>query len=45
MTNIPVSMVSGAHLVYYCFYLAEQEWAAEMAHLLVCLARATGEWR
>jgi transposase len=38
----------GAHLVRDCVYVAEQEgqqWAAEMADLLLSMAKAAGEWR
>jgi transposase len=38
----------GAHLVRDCIYVAEQEeqqWAAEMADLLLSMAKAAGQWR
>jgi transposase-like protein len=40
--------ICGAHLVRDCLYVAEQEqqeWAGEMADLLVSMARAAEEWR
>jgi len=40
--------ICGAHLVRDCVYVCEQEqqsWAAEMADLLVRMARAADEWR
>jgi transposase/uncharacterized coiled-coil protein SlyX len=40
--------ICGAHLVRDCVYVAEQEqqnWAAEMADLLVSMAEAADEWR
>ena len=40
--------ICGAHLVRDCLYISEQEqqsWAAEMADLLVSMARAADEWR
>jgi transposase len=38
----------GAHLVRDCLYVAEQEgqqWAAQMADLLLSMAKAAGQWR
>lgn len=38
----------GAHLVRDCVYVAEQEeqeWAAQMADLLLSMAKAAGQWR
>ena len=40
--------ICGAHLVRDCLYVAEQEqqeWASEMADLLMSMARAAEEWR
>jgi transposase len=40
--------ICGAHLVRDCLYVSEQEqqeWATEMADLLVSMARAADEWR
>ena len=40
--------ICGAHLVRDCVYVAEQEqqdWAADMADLLVSMAEAADEWR
>lgn len=40
--------ICGAHLVRDCIYVSEQEqqeWAAEMADLLLSMAKAADEWR